>query len=67
MTPASKSKGLIAAKKVRTPQEANVAISDSKDEMHRLEKSVQDMSTLNIADMDGQEKITTDLTTKVGH
>src|SRR4051812_27692486 len=61
-----KVRGLIASKKVRTPQEANVAISDSKDEMHRLEKSVQDMSTQNIADMDGQEKITTDLTAKVG-
>ena len=37
-----------------------------KTRMHRIEKSVQDMSTQNIADMDGQENMTTDLATKVG-
>src|SRR5437763_1260942 len=54
----AKVKGLIAAKKIRTPQQANAAIAGAKDEMHRLETSAQDMATQNIADMDGQEKVT---------
>lgn len=57
---------LLAKNKIRTPQEANKAIFDYKDEMHRMEAASLDLSQHHIAVMDGKEKINAALTAKVG-
>lgn len=42
---------------LKTPQEANAAITDQKDEIRRLETSAKDFSQVSIQRMDRQEKV----------
>jgi methyl-accepting chemotaxis protein len=52
--------------KIRTPQAANLAITQYKDEMHRLEGMSSDLTQHHIEIMNSKEKSNADLTARVG-
>jgi methyl-accepting chemotaxis protein len=53
--------GLIQAGTIKTPQDANKAITEYKDESHRLEKTAQDFSYENIKRMEAKQPLINDL------